>query len=182
MKEFEAGDNEQTAAPGGQTQSGPVAAKPLAGADFITSIVLIIFGAAFFIIARNMRVFRVYLSSPGIFPMILGIIFILFGCALFYNSYRRGGLADARRILSACYLKQSVASPNSQKLGVILFLIFVYVALLGRVSFVYLSMGYLFLTFLYLKAAKWYLIIPIAVLAPIAIHMFFTNIFRIPMP
>ena len=165
-----------------QAQIGAVAAKPLAGADFITSIILIIFGSAFFIIARNMRTFRVYLSSPGIFPMILGVIFILFGLVLLYNSYRRGGWADARRILSACNLKQSATSPDFKKLCVLLFLISGYVALLGRISFVYLSMGYLFLTFAYLRAAKWYWIIPISVLAPVAIHLFFSNIFRIPMP
>jgi len=114
--------------------------------------------------------------------MILGVIFVLFGFVLLYNSYRRGGFADARRIISACNLKQNVSSPGFKKFGVLLLLMFVYVALLGRISFVYLSMGYLFLTFLYLKAAKWYWMILISVLAPIAIHMFFTNVFRIPMP
>ena len=162
--------------------SQPKTGAPLAGADFITSIVIIIFGASFFIMARNMRTFRVYLSSPGIFPMILGVIFILFGLSLLYNSYRRGGWTDARRILSACNLKESVMSPHSKKLGVLLLLMLGYVAMLGRISFVYLSMAYLLLTFSYLRAAKWYWIILISVLAPIAINLFFTSIFRIPMP
>ena len=154
----------------------------MSGADFISAIALIVFGTAFFINARGMRVYRVYLSSPGIFPMILGVVFVFFGLILLVNSVRRGGLVDIRRIISADYLKGSVSSPDFKKLGVLLLLISGYVAMLGRISFVYLSMGYLFLTFTFLKAAKWYWIILISVLAPIAINMFFTNIFRIPMP
>ncbi|MCL2011002.1 MAG: tripartite tricarboxylate transporter TctB family protein [Synergistaceae bacterium] len=160
----------------------PRAVKPMSGADFITAIVLIIFGTAFFKNARNMRTYRIFFSSPGFFPMILGIIFILFGLALLYISYRRGGWVDARRIIGADNLKRSVASPVFKKCVIIFLLILGYVALLGKISFVYLSMGYLFLTFLFLKAAKWYWIALISVIAPIVIQMVFVNYFRIPMP
>ena len=132
--------------------------------------------------ARNMRVYRIFFTSPGVFPMILGILFILFGVTLLCISYLRGGWTDAIRIVSPGSLKRSAVSPVFQKCGIIFLLILGYVALLGKISFVYLSMGYLFLTFFYLKAAKWYWIILISVIAPIAIHMLFVNFFRIPMP
>ena len=156
--------------------------KYLSGADFLTALVLVIFGAAMYIGARNMREYRIFFSSPGFFPMILGIIFIFFGLTLIYTSYLRGGFADARRIISGSNLKKSVNSPVFKKCSVIFLLILAYVALLGEIDFVYLSMGYLFLTFYFLKAAKWYWMALIAVVAPILIEMVFVNFFRIPMP
>ena len=165
--------------------------KPMSGADFITSIGFIIFGTAMFIsaynmhmtnIARNIMVKRVQLSSPGLFPMIIGVIFVLFGLFMLYRSYRRGGLIDAKRIISFDSIISGVTSPISRKLCTVFILILVYVALLGVIPFRYLSMGYLLLTLWYLKAAKWYWMILISVVFPIAINALFTNFFRIPMP
>ena len=156
--------------------------KPLAGADFITAILLIIFGAVFYMGARSMKVYQMFFVSPGFFPMILGVLFVLFGVTLLYTSYLRGGWRDARRIVSGGNLKMCAASPVFKKWCVVFLLILVYVALLGKVSFVYLSMGYLFFTFIFLKAAKWYWIILISVTAPLAVQLVFVNFFRIPMP
>lgn len=165
-----------------QPQNRNRAEKPMAGADFITSIGFLILGTAIFITAWNMKVWRVYLSSPGIFPMIIGAIFILFGLFLLYRSYMRGGLIGARRIISFDSIVSGVTSPISKKLCIVFLLIFGYVALLGRIPFLYLSMGYILLTLWYLRAAKWYLMIIISVIFPIAINALFTNFFRIPMP
>jgi len=178
---------QQTASEAGvETQSRKTkktrAIKYLSGADFITSLVLVIFGAAMYFGALNMRKYAIFYSSPGFFPMILGIIFVFFGFSLLYTSYLRGGWADALRIITVSNLKKSVASPIFKKCSVIFLLICIYVALLGKIDFVYLSMGYLFLTFCFLKAAKWYWMILIAVVAPILIEMVFVNFFRIPMP
>jgi hypothetical protein len=154
----------------------------LAGADFITGVLLILFGAAFLAGALNMRVYQRFLISPGFFPAILGVLFIFFGIFLACTSSRRGGCADALRILSPASLKKSFTSPVFKKGGVVFLLILGYVALLGVISFVYLSMAYLLLTFFFLKAARWYWIIPIAIAAPVIVQYVFTQIFRIPMP
>lgn len=114
--------------------------------------------------------------------MILGVLFVLFGFVLLYTSCKRGGFTDAKRIVSGSNIKRSIASPVFKKGGIVFLLILGYVMLLGKASFVYLSMGYLFLTLLYLRAAKWYWIIVISVLAPIGIELVFVNFFRIPMP
>lgn len=159
-----------------------VRAKPLAGADFITALALILFGTAFFIGARNMKVYQIFITSPGFFPMILGALFVMFGFVLLYTSCMRGGFMDAKRIISGSNIKKSIASPVFKKGGIVFLLILGYVMLLGKFSFVYLSMGYLFLTLLYLRAAKWYWIIVISVLVPIGIQLAFVNFFRIPMP
>ncbi|MDR1732619.1 MAG: tripartite tricarboxylate transporter TctB family protein [Synergistaceae bacterium] len=154
----------------------------LAGADFITAVLLIVFGAVFFAGAAGMRVYRTILVSPGFFPMILGILFIVFGLVLMYSSSRRRGRADARRILSGGNLKRGFTSPVFKKGGIVFLLILGYVALLGKISFVYLSMAYLFLTFFFLKAAKWYWILIISAVAPIIVQIVFSHVFRIPMP
>jgi hypothetical protein len=156
--------------------------QKLAGADFITAILMILFGAAFFIGARSMKVYQIFFVSPGFFPMILGIAFIFFGCVLLYTSSRRGGYWDARRILSGGNLKRSFTSPVFKKGSVVCLLILGYVVLLGTVNFVVLSMAYLFLTFFFLKAAKWYWMIAISVAAPVVVQLVFSRVFRIPLP
>jgi len=114
--------------------------------------------------------------------MILGILFVLFGLRMLYTSYLRGGFADACRILSSANLKRSVTSPVFKKCCVIFTLILSYIALLGEINFAPLTMAYLLLTFFFLKAAKWYWIVLISVIAPLAIQTVFVNFFRIPMP
>ena len=130
--------------------------------------------------------------------MILGVLFIMFGFVLLYTSSKRGGFMDAKRIISGSNIKRSITSPVTKKWCVVFLLILCYVALLGRkyedilgksigdlsgkISFEHLSMAYLFLTFLFLKAAKWYWIILISVMAPMAVQYVFVNFFRIPMP
>jgi hypothetical protein len=160
----------------------PNKTQKLAGADFITAVLLILFGGAFFAGARSMRVYQTLFISPGFFPMILGGAFVFFGCVLLYTSWRRGGYSDACRIFSVANLKRSFTSPVFKKGGVVFLLILVYVALLGKFSFVALSVAYLFLTFLFLKAAKWYWAIIISVTAPIVVQLVFSQVFRIPMP
>jgi hypothetical protein len=160
----------------------PNKAQRLAGADFITAILLMAFGVVFFIGARDMKVYQIFFVSPGFFPMILGISFVFFGFVLLYTSSLRGGYADARRILSGANFKRGFTSPVFKKGGIVFLLILGYVALLGKIDFVVLSMGYLFLTFFFLKAAKWYWMIAIAVTAPVVVQLVFSQLFRIPMP
>jgi hypothetical protein len=160
----------------------PNKVQKLAGADFITAILLILFGGAFFMGARSMKVYQRLFISPGFFPMILGIAFVFFGCVLLCASSRRGGYGDARRILSGGSLKRGFTSPVFKKGSVVFLLILGYVALLGKFNFVALSVTYLFLTFFFLKAAKWYWMIVISLAAPIVVQFVFSQIFRIPLP
>jgi hypothetical protein len=135
-----------------------------------------------FIGAMNMKIYQFFFVSPGFFPAILGVLFVLFGLALLYTSSIRGGAADARRLLSASNLRSFIASPVLKKGGVVFLLILGYVALLGEFDFVLLSAAYLMLTFFFLRAAKWYWIIAVSVVAPVLVQLLFSNIFRIPMP
>jgi hypothetical protein len=154
----------------------------MAGADFITAILLILFGVAFFAGAMNMRIYQTFFISPGFFPAILGILFVTFGGILLYASSKRGGRADALRIVSGENLKGSFTSPVFKKGGVVFLLILIYVSLLGIVDFVALTAGYLFLTFFFLRAGKLAHIAAIAVVTPFIVRFVFKNLFKIPMP
>lgn len=129
-----------------------------------------------------MKVYQALFISPGFFPMILGILFVFFGCVLLYTSSRRGGYQDARRILSGGNFKKGFTSPVFKKGSVVFLLILGYVVLLGKFNFAALSMGYLFLTFFFLRATKWYWIIAISLVAPIVVQLVFSQLFRIPLP
>jgi len=86
------------------------------------------------------------------------------------------------RIISAGNITGSLASPVFKKGGVVFLLILLYVSALGKLDYVITSAAYLFITFLFLKAGKWYWLAVISVAAPWAIKMLFSQVFRIPMP
>jgi hypothetical protein len=114
--------------------------------------------------------------------MIIGGLFILFGIFQAYVSSLRGGYTDARRIFSGGNLKKSFTSPIFKKGGTVFLLILAYVGLLGKIDFIPLSMGYLLLTFLFLKAGEWQKLVAIAFFAPFIVHVVFSRVFKIPMP
>lgn len=74
------------------------------------------FGAALAIAALKMRVFNdSLLISPGLFPLILGGVFVLLGFFLLRSAARRGGREQASRILGMENLRAFAASPKVRK-------------------------------------------------------------------
>ncbi len=175
----------------------------MAGADFLTSLVLIAFGICVFVMARQMKVFRTLIISPGLFPMILGGVFVFFGVVMCIMSLRRGGLARARRILSSEYLAAVQHSPRFRKGLVVLGLILAYVLLFGNeslaalnfhftlgsgtiipvnIGFLATTAGYLFLTFAYLKAMRPFSALIVSIVAALVVFYIFNKGFGIPIP
>lgn len=175
----------------------------MAGADFLTSLVLIAAGICVFTMSRQMKVFRTLTISPGLFPMILGGVFVFFGIVMCIMSLRRGGLARARRILSPEYLSVVWHSPRFLKGLVVLGLILAYVLLFGsetlaalnfhftvgngtiipvNIGFLATTAGYLFLTFIYLKAMRPLPSLIVAVVAALIVFYIFNKGFGIPIP
>ncbi len=153
------------------------------GADFISAVCLVLFGAAFTIAALRMRVFNnSLLVSPGLFPLILGGVFILLGLLLLRSAAKRGGWYEASHVLGKEHLHTFFTSPRVHKGTILLLLIVAYVATLGYVPFVWSTAGYLLVTFLYLKAMKFHWILLVSFLAAYAINFAFRDLFRIPMP
>ena len=174
----------------------------MSGPDFLTAIVFILSGIAVCAAASQMRVFRTLLISPGLFPMILGGIFIACGLVMLGIAFRRGGLERAKTILSAPYLRQAAASPRFKRGGAVFLLILAYVALFGNdtlarlnfsfivgnviipvnTSFILITFGYLFATFLYLKAMSARKAALVSGVTSLVIFYVFSKGFGIPIP
>lgn len=174
----------------------------MSGADFITSLLLIALGAAVIRGASQMRVFRTLVVSPGLFPMILGGIFVVCGLVMLAISIKNGGIARARRILSLGYLRETARSPRFHRGCTVFLLILAYVALFGNsrlsalnfsfmvgdtiipvnTSFIAITFGYLFATFSYLKAMPRPTSALVSIVASLAIFYAFNLGFGIPVP
>ncbi len=174
----------------------------LAGADLIASVLFMTLGGWVLYSANNMKVFRTLIISPGLFPMLLGGIFIFCGLVLFIMAVKRGGFADLGRIFSSERAGQIFGSPNFKRGLIILLSIFVYIALFGNpelarlnfiitaggrflpvnVGFIGLTAAYLFFTFIYLKAMRPAYALTVALGAAIAVFFAFNQGFGIPIP
>ncbi len=153
------------------------------GADFITAVCLALFGAAFSIAALRMRVFNnSLLVSPGLFPLILGAVFILLGLLLLRSAAKRGGWEQASHVLGRENLHAFAMSPRVRKAIVLLLFIVAYVTAVGHIPFLWATAGYLLVTFIYLKAMKPHWILLLSFLAAYVITFAFRDLFRIPMP
>ncbi len=153
------------------------------GADYISALILMIFGAAFAGAALRMRVFNnSFLVSPGLFPLILGGVFILLGFLLFRSAAQRGGREQALHVLGKENLRSFFQSPRVRKGTVLLLFILAYVLTLGYLPFLWATAAYLIVTFIYLKALKLHWTVLLAFAAAWAITFAFRDLFRIPMP
>jgi hypothetical protein len=153
------------------------------GADYISAVCLIVFGAAFSAAALRMRVFNnSLLVSPGLFPLILGGVFILLGFLLLRSAAKRGGKEQALHVLGRNNLNAFFSSPRVRKGTVLLLLVVAYVVAVGFIPFLWATAGYLIVTFFYLKAMKLHWSILLAFAAAWVITAAFRDLFRIPMP
>lgn len=174
----------------------------MAGPDFLTSLVLIGFGAAVVVGAMRMKVFRTMVVSPGLFPMILGSIFILFGLIIFVMSLRRGGFAQSLKYFTVDYYRGVLQSPRFYRGGVIFLLILAYVLLFGNsylaklnfiltfgntivpvnTGFILVTAGYLFANFVYLKSMTKPMAALVSLVSAVLIFLAFSKGFGIPIP
>jgi hypothetical protein len=119
--------------------------KNMDKADFITSIFLVIFGLAIFLISIRMPTFRNLganpYSAPGIVPSMLGAIIFILGMILFFRSIAREGYKINYSLNS---IKKILIKRPIQRFLIALFLSLSYVFLLGKVDYFLLSGGYIF--------------------------------------
>jgi hypothetical protein len=119
--------------------------KNMDKADFITSIFLVIFGLAIFLISIRMPTFRNLganpYSAPGIVPSMLGAIIFILGMILFFRSIAREGY-KINYLLNS--IKKILIKRPIQRFLIALFLSLSYVFLLGKVDYFLLSGGYIF--------------------------------------
>ena len=176
--------------------------RRLAGADFISAGIFVATGVLTVVLSLRMRIFRTIIVSPGLFPVIIGGVFVVFGGVILFLAVRRGGVAEAGSILSAANFLATWRSPRFRRGMAIFLAILAYVLLFGHpwlarlnfafvagntmipvnVSFFLTSGGYLVFNFLYLKAMRPSMAIVVSILSSLAIFYAFSMGFGIPIP
>ncbi len=174
----------------------------MAGPDFLSAIVLILLGVAMYSAASNMRVFRTLIVSPGLFPMILGGVFVLCGLVMLGISLRHGGFGKGLRLLSPANLAEVSRSPRFRRGGTVFLLILAYVCLFGNsilellnfhftvqgaiipvnTGFILLTFAFLFATFKYLKAMSGVAAFLLSLTVAVLVFYVFNKGFGIPVP
>jgi hypothetical protein len=176
--------------------------RRLAGSDFITSVIFIATGILTIVLSLRMRIFRTIIVSPGLFPVIIGGVFVLFGGVILILAIKRGGVAEAGSIISAENFLSTWRSSRFRRGMAIFLAILAYVLLFGHpwlarlnfafvagdamipvnISFFLTTGGYLVFNFLYLKAMRPSMAILVSILSALAIFYAFSMGFGIPIP
>ena len=119
--------------------------------------------------------------GPNVFPLVIGIGLVLCGLAIAFgigHSFEEeeqivpyeGGAAPAPR--GKPYGLRALLPPA---------LLLFYVAVADRVGFI-LTAGIIVFVTATALGARWKLALPLTVLAPIAIHLIFSKLLRVPLP
>lgn len=155
-----------------------------AAKDFVSGLLLVLFGIFIVVDALNMKIYNTFLDAPGFFPAIVGGVIILLGALLAFIGFKLGGAAELKEILTGTFLKQFITSDGTVRVLILIAMMIVYIwGLLGRMHFIIATSIYLIANFLYLKATKqWWLSIIIAVVMSAAVYYAFKLGFGITMP
>jgi hypothetical protein len=162
--------------------------KNLRKKDLIASLILLAVGI--FVLVDSFRmIFFVDLPgveevgwfvAPGIFPFMLSVGIIVMSLIMLSIAYRESGrikFESWRKFRK--YFKSKDTIIMMTEIGLLFFYAFV---LLKKVHFTLATFIYLFLSMFVVKAASWYKIAMISVLAAVVIAYLFGNLFKIPLP
>ncbi|NCC63939.1 MAG: tripartite tricarboxylate transporter TctB family protein [Spirochaetia bacterium] len=151
--------------------------------DLIMGVLLLGFGIFLIVEALGMRVYNTFLDAPGFFPLILGIIFIVFGIVMLIGAFRGGSIEAAKTTLHKDSLLAMALKPTTKRVVILSFIMVVYIyGLIGRIHFTIATVLYLFVTFWYLKSTTLIKNIIISVVAALLISAVFQYVFKIPLP
>ncbi len=152
-------------------------------ADFIMSILLIIFGILIGWASLNMRVYNKFLDAPGFFPLILGIIFVVLGTIMLISAVKRKALEQVQEVLHKDRVVGFFKHDQFKRVMILIALMAVYIfGLIGNMHFTIATAIYLFATFLYLRSSSVIKIIIISIVTAALISAVFKNFFNIPLP
>jgi len=73
--------------------------KKTTTSDLVMGVLLFAFGIFLVVESLGMKVYNSFLDAPGFFPLILGIIFIVFGLVMFIGALRGGSVEAAKKHL-----------------------------------------------------------------------------------
>jgi hypothetical protein len=156
--------------------------KKLVKADFVVSLVLILFSS--FIIVQSFHMPK-YATSAGFYampamtPMVFGSLLLLLGLILFGRSLKAGGYHI--RITRAQVIAV-LHSEGVKRFSAVLGLVVVYFFLLGKINFVVVTAAFLFAMIQFFKGAKWWTSLIISTLTALIVWYVFNQIFLVPLP
>lgn len=150
-------------------------------ADFITSILMMVFSGWVIVVGLGMRRFEPLglRISPGFSPIVFGSLLLLCGLIMFGRSVAKRGY---RIPLSKESVKAFLKAGETQNFLVVLATIFVFYFLLGIVHFAVLGSLCIFFIVWYFKGVPWWKNILISVLCSTTIWFSFEHLFLIPLP
>ena len=155
-----------------------------AAKDFVSGLLLVLFGIFIVVDALNMKIYNTFLDAPGFFPAIVGGVIIILGAILAFIGFKLGGMTQLKEVLNGTFLKQFITSDGTVRVLILIAMMVVYIwGLLGRMHFIIATSIYLIANFLYLKALKqWWLSIIIAIAMSAIVYYAFKLGFGITMP
>lgn len=119
--------------------------------------------------------------GPNVFPLVIGIGLVLCGLAIAFGIGH--SFEEEEQIVP--YESGEAPAPRGKLYGLRALLppalLLFYVAVADRVGFI-LTAGIIVFTTATALGARWKLALPLTVLAPIAIHLIFSKLLRVPLP
>lgn len=154
-----------------------------AAKDFVSGILLVIFGVFIVVDALHLKVYNTFIDAPGFFPTIVGAVIAVLGAVLAFIGFKTGGAQELKEVCNGAFLKQFVTSDSTVRVVILIAMMVIYIwGLLGRLHFIIATSIYLIANFLYLKATKyWWLSIIIAVATSAIVYYAFKIGFGITM-
>ena len=155
-----------------------------AAKDFVSGILLVLFGIFIVVDALNMKIYNTFLDAPGFFPAIVGGVIILLGALLAFIGFKLGGMTELKEIMNGQSMKEFATSDGTVRVLILIAMMVIYIwVLLGRVHFIIATSIYLIANFLYLKAMEqWWISIIIAIAMSAIVYYAFKLGFGITMP
>ncbi|MCL2380089.1 MAG: tripartite tricarboxylate transporter TctB family protein [Treponema sp.] len=161
-----------------------------ARADFITSMVLFLFGLFVFFESVRMPIpshaRHLWFTSPGFFPAFLGIMLVFTSIMLFYRSFRV--LRSNNTFLSFSSAVAVIKSKTTARLGLALAFLIMYVfVLLGNIHYIAATFIYMLANIVVFDAKertprRLLLQILTAAIVAVVIAVAFRDLGRIPLP
>jgi hypothetical protein len=150
-------------------------------ADFIDSLVII---ALSLFVMYNCLVMPKYetwglYATPGMPPFVFAGLLLILGLIVLVRSIRRRG---HRFTIGRNELAQFTKSVAVRRFALAIGAMLVYLFLLGKVHFVLLTAGYLFVTILLFQGATWWVNGIVSVLTAAVVWLVFEIAFLVPLP
>lgn len=155
--------------------------KTMVKADFVSSIVIILFSTLILVISFRMPTYEEWglYATPSMAPIAFGFLLLLCGLILFVRSVVKRGYKIS---ITREHIKRVYQAKATTHFFVVLGLVILYYLLLGKLHFVLISGAYIFFNIFYFKSTSIWKNVLISAITATSIWYLFNNILFIPLP